>query len=244
MPCARTGWSTGPTLASLGLDMLLRLVRLEMVGRLRAVGVVPWLAFLAWVLIARFQEPTVLRSFGISLLDQAAWGAAVILLDVFLVIPIYSLHRKEGRACLPGPVLWPFVLSNLLLVVLLAVFQALVSSVVEWGMGGTLDGHATLLRIGWFLLAWTPLALVASRWSRGMGAIAVAFDAICFMLCGSVAVRAIRDESGVLPAAGLLLVGAVLVLLGTTCTLAARQPHPSMRAAHANRHPRRHSRER
>jgi hypothetical protein len=44
----------------------------------------PWLLLLGWIVLAAEQEPLFLRRYGLRLLDQAAWGAAAILVGVLL----------------------------------------------------------------------------------------------------------------------------------------------------------------
>lgn len=218
--------------------MSLRLVRLEVISRLRAIGWVPWLLLVAWLVVSRAQEPIMLRSFGIQLLDQSAKAASVIVLMLCWAAPLITLHRNEVRGNLPTAHLAAYALTNLFLLILIAVAQSLLTTSLELLMGGRWTGFTDPLATASFVLVWSPVAVVSSRWSRGMSKLAVAVDAVCILLSGAVAVAA-GAQRVVLPH-----LAASILLLGAICVLAASPTHPSIRAVHANRHPRRHPRER
>ena len=127
---------------------ILRLIRLHCLARLRAAGWLPWLAFAGWMVIARFQEPTMLRRYGIALLDDAAWSAGLVLLIVMFV--------SERR--LPQRFAW---LGNLVVLAAIAAIAGAACWLLDRGAFATPLAQR-LGQVAWFFVSWLPLTLVLS----------------------------------------------------------------------------------
>ncbi len=138
----------------------LRLLGLLCLARLRAAGVAPWLLFAGWLVVARQQEPLLLRAYDIFLLDDAAWTGGVVLLVVLLLAEPRRVRRREQ-------------IADLVALVGVAVLQAAAGVALD-RVGGPPVWSRHGMRTVWFVLAWAPLALTlsssrASRWNRGRG---------------------------------------------------------------------------
>jgi len=177
----------------------LRLVTLANTARLRAAGIAPWLLFLGWMSMAGFQEPRFLRLYGIHLLDEAAWAGGTLLLLVLLLA-----EPARGRT--------DAHLSNLALLIAMALVQCLAALVFDFALGrATFVDH--LLDGAGFILCWAPLALTLAagvgchRRSLLPGAMAT----IAFALGGTQSVAWSRgDLAQVVLASCLAAIGACL----------------------------------
>lgn len=126
-----------------------RSLRLDLAIRLRTIGLWPWLVFVGWGLVARAQEPTMLRSFGIEIAGMALWsGAAILLLALALVEP--------GPR---PPRLLRDVITSSALVALLGLAQAVLAAVLDaafLGVPRLTDGLRSSCRFGF---VWLPAVI-------------------------------------------------------------------------------------
>lgn len=138
----------------------LRSLRLDLVIRMRNVGLWPWLVLAAWGLLARAQEPVMLRNFGIAIAPMAMWSGAAILLG--------AMALAGPRP--PSPLLRHSAITAIALVLWVGLAQAAMSLVLDLVFFGPRSlGYAadSAVRFG---LVWLPpvLAFVASPPTGGL----------------------------------------------------------------------------
>jgi len=129
--------------------MSCRLLRLDIVLRMRRLGWWPWMLWIAWALVAICQEPPMLRAFGAELCAQATWSGAVVVLTCLALL---------GE---PGPK--SRIRHGVCIAVLLTSFVGLVQATVSllademlgWGHSWSEAGRSWML----FVLVWTPASL-------------------------------------------------------------------------------------
>jgi hypothetical protein len=131
----------------------LRLLRLEVLGRLRRAGWLPPTLLVVWVAIALLQEPLVLRLYGIAVSPQGAWVGAA------LCLPLYITPCRICGDCDT----WVDRFASALLVASLGVVQAGAVGLGEvlW-FGGT-ELMPVLGSCAVFLVAWLPVAFAVGR---------------------------------------------------------------------------------
>lgn len=125
-----------------------RVVLLGLIGRLRALGWMPWLVLLLWAAAAAAGEPRLFRAYGIHIRDQALWGGAavlVVLVGVSAEIPRSALTRQ---------------LVGLLGLAGIALVQGALAGLMEVAAGTSPQGLAAM--VGKFALSTAPLAVVGS----------------------------------------------------------------------------------
>lgn len=138
-----------------------RLVRLELVARLRRTGWIPAVILLGWVGAGLLQEPRFLRGYGIAVSQQGAWAAAALLLPLLLTPCRISSHIRH-----PDP--WSDRIVSLMSVWMLGLAQAALVCCGEWlwfGAGSLSEAARSALIFG---ASWTPLALAACRRPAGL----------------------------------------------------------------------------
>ena len=74
------------------------MLQLTLVVRARMLGWPPLVGFVLWLLFTAAQEPRMLRSFGVDLIPQAAWAAAVFPLVALCVLARSSSARHGAWA--------------------------------------------------------------------------------------------------------------------------------------------------
>ena len=158
----------------------LRLAGLLNLARLRSAGVVPWVLFASWMLLARTQEPERFRFYGIHLLRDAAWVGGMLVLVVLLL----AVERQPKTASRT---------ANLILLTVIGVIQSGLALCLDAHIGPT-DwlGHAR--SFGSFVLAWSPLAMaLAAPGVRPTMSSLVVMGAFAMGCVNSVALRTQND---------------------------------------------------
>jgi hypothetical protein len=136
------------------LQSSLRFARLELSAAIFALGPAPWLLFIAWMLVATLQEPTLLRHHGILVVWDAAYaGWSLILLQMLharprLYFPASQLGLASSSACL---------------VATCALALALTLGLADGLRGLPTSSSALLSSSLAFGLAWAPLAVSYPR---------------------------------------------------------------------------------
>lgn len=183
----------------------LRMIRLLSLARFRAAGWAPWLLFAGWIAAAAFQEPRLLRRYGIHLLDDAAWTGGLVLLIVFLFAE-KRLPRRGAAA------------ANLTVLGLVAVLQAVVAYLADQG-AWTATPLDRAQDVGMFFLAWAPLTLVLSRQTsfEGVNRWLVAIVVLTAFVMGSMLAVALRSDSDTFA-----FLGAGLAMAASLCWLRDR----------------------
>ena len=162
----------------------LRLIRLVGVARLRAAGWAPWLLLACWVTVAAYQEPLLLRRYGIYLLDDAAWVGGL----VVLIILLLSVSRLPRRGAM---------LANLVMLACVAALQAFGTLLVDQAALAQSWGDRSLSAL-LFFAAWGPLAITLSRnssiggYARWIGWIVPSMA----LLVGSMVAVSLRSSPG------------------------------------------------
>lgn len=149
----------------------LRLIRLSCSATLRSAGLLPWLLLLGWVALAAAQEPLFLRGYGLRVLDQGAWAAAVVLIGVLGGDAIPRCRRAGPR-----------VLCSLVLLALLAASLAAFTVAAELVATGACDVGARLAGSADFLAIWcaTAIAIASQReGGRVTGVALIVAHAVC-----------------------------------------------------------------
>ncbi len=177
----------------------LRVIRLSCAASLRSAGPLPWLLLLGWIVLAAEQEPLFLRRYGLRLLDQAAWGAATILVGVLWSDAISRCRR-------PGP----RIASALALLGLLAVAQATLTAGAELVARGACDLAVRLAGSVDFFVTWcaTAIALASVRPATRRSDLLF----VVMQIVGAVAISTNRFRSGW---------SSVLIAAAACCVLAA-----------------------
>lgn len=130
------------------MQEIARLVLLTVAAQVRAVGSLPWIAFVLWGITAAVGEPVTLRTFGISIAAQATWCAAMVLVAVLI-------------ASVPQPaVVSSALLASVATVGIVAVSQAMLTAALELAHGRAVSLAALLLRASHFLVVGAPLAFI------------------------------------------------------------------------------------
>lgn len=187
--------------------------------RLRRAGPAPWLAFLVWLGYCVAQEPAALRSFGIWLREPAAWcgGGALWLL---FAIPKYGMaSRLTAR--------WA---TNLLLLVLVAAITWFCLWVLQLALADPWTGPALPRSAGWFVLAFTPVALAAplaadrAPENRAQTYFAKVFTAASVGVAIAVLTASwvAADARSLFAASGLSIGASLLLMIGTDGELGLR----------------------
>jgi hypothetical protein len=129
-----------------------RCLRLNLLIRLRTVGLWPWLVFGGWSLLARAQEPTLFRQFGINIAQTAIWsGSAILFLALALAgPPVYSLLRHA-------------VILSAALVAGVGGIQAAVSLLLDFIFAATASPAAAARSAAIFCFVWLPAAVALVR---------------------------------------------------------------------------------
>ena len=166
----------------------LRLVGLVCLARLRSAGFLPWLVFAAWLGIASSQEPVLLRSYGVCLVEQASWAWA----NVLLVLLLMAERRQPMR--------WGW-LANLSLLLLLAIVQAVLPLLIDLARDRP-HSLARLKDVAGFSLCWAPFAMTYWGLAHRPRGITVGMLLLAFALgCAhSVALRSSDPFHGVVSA--------------------------------------------
>lgn len=150
-----------------------RLVRLEVLLRLRGFGFWPWFMLSAWCLFAAGQEPIVLRDFGIHIGAHGAWSGATILL-----LALAASGRESVDTGSYGLVLRNSVTSLVVVAVLLAVVVGAAQAALAMA-AGLVAGHgaaplAAVSSAAGFALAHAPASvggvLLAPLWGSSIAA--------------------------------------------------------------------------
>lgn len=146
----------------------LRLLRLEVVGRLRRAGWIPPTLLAVWIAVALLQEPLVLRLYGIAVCPQGAWVGAALCLPLYIT-PCRILGDRDT---------WVDRFVSFVAVVVLGVAQAGAVALGELLWYGRTELLAALGSAAIFAVAWIPVAaavgrsasdhIVARWWGRGI----------------------------------------------------------------------------
>jgi hypothetical protein len=129
----------------------LRLIRLSCTASLRSAGAAPWALLLGWVVLCAEQEPLFLRSYGLRILDQAAWAGSAVLLAVLWGDAIGRCRRVLPR-----------IVTGLVLLGLLAVVMTVFPCAVELVVRGACDVPTRLSQSGDFFVVWCAPAIAAA----------------------------------------------------------------------------------
>lgn len=184
-----------------------RLIRLELVVRLRRLGWWPWIVLMLWALFAGAQEPRLLRSFGVNICWQATWSGATILL---LAGSTLGPERGGASTLRRSGTQWVAALG---LTALVAALQASVAWLIDW-----LTGNAVPLTM-WsssavgFFLAWTPAAIAASA----LGAVDGGGGAAKLLLAGAVVFSAAISALCFTGPTAATVVACLLAAVGAGC---------------------------
>lgn len=184
----------------------LRHLRLDLRIRLRNVGLWPWLVFVAWALLARAQEPTMLRRFGIHIANTATWsGAAVVLAALTLASPpTRNIAIRHS------------VIVSVLLAWGVGLAQAAAALLLELVFSGEVLVEGSVRSAARFGFAWLPAVFLLVVIPPRSGLAATACQATTFVLCLWLAAPIWRHDLAVaaaisgLACAGSLLAAAVL----------------------------------
>lgn len=157
-------------------------------ARLRSAGLVPWLGFAGWLGIASSQEPVLLRSYGVCLVEQASWAGAT----VMLVLLLMSESRQPRR------LVW---LSNLAVLLGLAVLQAVAPLLIDY-VRDRPHNLSRLLDIVAFFLCWAPFSVAYGGFTHRprAGTVWVLVSAFALGCAHSVALRSSDPFHGALSA--------------------------------------------
>lgn len=132
-----------------------RLLLLNLKVRLRNLGAWPWLGLAAWALLARGQEPTVFRGFGVELANEAIWSGGAVVLLCALAVDIRQYHTEARFRCT--------AIEAAGSVLLLAFLQGLLGVAVELAFAQNARLSATLVSVSRFVLVWLPVAVLWVR---------------------------------------------------------------------------------
>lgn len=127
----------------------IRILRLLTAARVRSAGWAPWLLLAGWLIAAWLHEPSMLRGYGLYLLDDAAWSGGLLL---FLALCL-SEARRPLRAAIAANLLLLAALSLVLMT------SCLLMDLGPWS-AGPLD---RLLHAAKFFVAFSPLAIALAR---------------------------------------------------------------------------------
>lgn len=151
---------------------------------------------MAWIGIASSQEPVLLRSYGVYLVEQASWAGATVL----LVLLLMAEQRQPTRLG------W---LANLTLLLLLAIVQAVCPLLIDL----VRDRPHSLVRlkdVAGFTLCWAPFAVTYWGLARRPSRVTIGLLLLAFALgCAhSVALRSSEPFHGVVSASVAVLAAA------------------------------------
>lgn len=176
--------------------------------RTRSVGGWPWLGLVAWALVARAQEPQLLRSFGVDIAEMAIWsGGTVVLFSLLSVAAANPASRIQLRRA---------VTEAAILVLAVALIQACLTGLMELIFARSIR-LGTLANSAWtFLLVWLAPATAWIPPARTIPDHGVRIGVLLVSLSFAGAVH--RNGLGIcLAAAVLAMTGALLFVWGRAC---------------------------
>ena len=144
-----TLWLDAPDRGRGPNNMSCRLLRLDIVVRLRRLGWWPWMLLIAWAFVAIYQEPALLRSFGTELCAQATWSGAVVVLLCLALLGEPHPHPSMRHSVYAAILLTSFVGLAQAMVALLA------DAALGWGHSWSEAARSWML----FVMVWTPACL-------------------------------------------------------------------------------------
>jgi len=130
-------------------EITCRLVKIDLLVRLRQLGWWPWALLGLWAFASIGQEPRLLRSFGTSLGWQATWSGAAVVLAALMFL----------GARVPAPYLLLTVITALILTGAVGLIQAVVAFLVDLLCGGGAPWSEAGRSLLCFVLVWTPASL-------------------------------------------------------------------------------------